>query len=400
MKRKKFLLCVFLISFMVLPLRIEAKTLNDFRNELQALKEKKANQEHEKALTENEISSVSKKIESVTNKISDSEKTIKKLGDEIEKLNEEGKQRELEIKEVMHFLQIANGESSYLEYIFGAKDITDFIYRSAISGQLVAYNDKLIAEYNETIKQNEKKQGELKTEITNLDKQQKELEVSLASLGDELNKMTDVSLSTDEEIAAAEKNIKMYEDLGCKDNEEISQCTSKVPYSGGFVRPLTSGRITSNYGWRCYTRNNGSYYCGNHNGIDIAGGGTDVYAAAPGTVGAILWEQSCGGNMIFIHHNIAGTYYTTAYFHTKNIRINVGDYVDQNTIIATMGGTPDTWWYDKCTTGGHLHFAVARGLYMKDYIYFSEYEARNVDPTSVVNFPPYGVWFSNRVTKY
>lgn len=385
---------------MIIPFKAEAKTLRDFRNELAALEKKKADQEAGKTLKRQEISDVNHKIEETTNTIKTHEETITKLTKEIDTLNEQAKARELEIKEVLHFLQIANGESAYLEYIFGAKDITDFIYRSAVSGQLVEYNDELIDEYNTTIKKNEQKQKDLKVELTNLDKKQKELEVSLSSLGKELNSMLDVSLSIDEEIAAAKKNIDMYEKLGCKEDQDVYSCTSKVPYSGNFVRPLISGRITSNYGWRCYTRNNGQYYCGMHNGVDLAGGDTRIYAAAPGTVGAILWQQSCGGNMIFIHHNVGGNYYTSAYFHTKNIRVQVGDYVDQNTIIATMGGDPSTWGYDKCTTGQHLHFAVATGLYMKDYMSFSTYESRNINPTSVVNFPGYGVWFSNRIQKY
>ena len=310
----------------------------------------------------------------------------------------------------MHFLQIANGESAYLEYIFGAKDITDFIYRSAISGQLVDYNDKLIEEYNETIKKNEEKQVELKGELKSLDNEQAELEKTLASLGSELNKMTDVSLTIDEEIKAATNNInnyqKEYDRLKCSETEEIDKCLAKdksgngiIPYYGGFVRPLTSGRITSNYGWRCYTLR-GKLTCGTHNGIDIAGGGTKVYAAAPGKVGQILWKQSCGGNEIFVHHNISGVKYTTAYFHVKNIKVKVGQIVDQNTVLADMGGTPDTWYYDSCSTGGHLHFAVAKGHYFKDYSTYSQYISKNVNPTSVVNFPGYGVWFSNRVTKY
>ncbi len=396
----KNLILISLILFLVVPFNANARTLRDFRNELASLEKKKADQDAGKALKQQEINDVNHKIEETTNTIKEHEATIANLTKEIEILNDQAKERELEIKEVLHFLQIADGENAYLEYIFGAKDITDFIYRSAVSGQLVSYNDKLIDEYNATIKKNEQKQKDLKAEMVSLDKKQQELEVSLTSLGKELNSMLDVSMTIDEEIAAAKKNIKMYEDLGCKDDEDINTCTSKVPYSGNFVRPLTSGRITSVYGWRCYTRNNGQYYCGYHNGIDLAGGNTNVYAAAPGTVGAIHWQQSCGGNMIFIHHNVGGNYYTTAYFHTKNIRVKVGDYVDQNTIIATMGGDSSTWWYDKCTTGQHLHFAVARGLYMKDYTSFSTYESRNINPTSVVNFPSPGVWFANRVQRY
>ena len=397
---KKKIIVSMLLLLVLIPLKVEAKTLRDLKNELAALKQKKADADYNKQKTQQELNNVNNNIEATTNKMKQNEENIEKLNKEIAELNEKAKQRELEIKEVMHFLQIANGENAYLEYIFGAKDITDFIYRSAISGQLVSYNDKLIDEYNETIKTNKKKQEDLKKELEDLAKKQEELSVSLSNLGKELQGMLDVSLSIDEEIVAQEKVINYYEKtLSCGLDENINLC-GKVPYSGSFVRPVLNGRITSVFGWRCYTRNNGQKYCGYHNGIDIAGGDTRIYAAAPGTVAAILPQQSCGGNMLFIHHNVGGNYYTTAYFHVKNINVRVGDYVDRNTIVATMGGGSDTWWYDKCTTGQHLHFAVATGLYMKEYTYWSTYTARNINPTSVVNFPAPYVWFSNRITRY
>ena len=174
MKRKTiFIIFLLLVSFL-LPIKTEAKTLRDLKNELAALKQKKANADYEKQKTEQEISNVSSNIEKTTNKIKESEETIEKLTNEIAELNEKAKQRELEIKEVMHFLQVSNGENAYLEYIFGAKDITDFIYRSAISEQLVSYNDKLIDEYNETIKNNKKKQEDLKQELITLNQKQEE----------------------------------------------------------------------------------------------------------------------------------------------------------------------------------------------------------------------------------
>ena len=104
--------------------------------------------------------------------------------------------------------------------------------------------------------------------------------------------------------------------------------------------------------------------------------------------------------MLFVNHNVGGVYYTTGYYHLKSINVKIGDYVDQNTVIAITGGDSSTWSYDTCSTGRHLHFAVATGLYMKDYLSWSAYQARNINPVTVVNFPGSGVWFSNRVTKY
>ncbi len=409
MKRRMMIFLIFLFVLLIIPLNAKAKTLRDMKNELTTLEQKKANADNEKKLTEQELNNVNRSIEETSRKITESENNIKRLNKEIEELNEKAKQRELEIKEVIHFLQISSGESAYLEYIFGAKDITDFIYRSAISEQLVSYNDKLIEEYNDTITKNKKKQGELKIEMQNLAKKQEELKVSLISLGSELNAMADVSMSIEEEINNLKKAINYYEkDLKCELDEDINSCGT-VPYSGNFIRPVLNGRITSVFGWRCYTRNNGQYYCGFHNGIDIAGGDTRIYAAAPGVVVGLesgpdyknaTGKYLCGGNKIYIIHNVGGHKYTTSYFHVKNIQVKVGDYVDQNTVIATMGGGPDTWWYDNCTTGQHLHFAVLTGHYLRDYSYYYQYEAHNINPTSIVNFPAPGVWFSNRVTRY
>jgi len=400
MRIKRLIILFFTFMILVNISNVEAKTLRDLKNELAALKQKKQNNEDEKKLTESELSDVNKSIEATANKITESENTIEKLNDEIIELTDLAEQKDLEIKEVMHFLQISNGESTYLEYIFGAKDITDFIYRSAISGQLVSYNEELIEEYNETIEKNKKKQEELKEEMETLAVKQEELKVDLEKLGSELAAISDVSMSIDEEIAAQEKAINYYEKtLGCKLDENINSC-GQVPYSGKFLRPVVSGRITSVFGYRCYTRNNGTRYCGYHNGIDIAGGDSKIYAAAPGTIASIQWRQSCGGNKVFIHHNVGGNYYTTGYYHLKSINVKVGDYVDQNTVIGIMGGGSDTWWYDTCTTGTHLHFSVATGLYLKDYLYWSAFESRNINPTSVVNFPAAYTWFSNRVYRY
>jgi len=378
-----------------------AKTLRDLKNELAAIKQKKSQNDAKKNLTKSEINSVNGNIDSIRNKISDSEKTIQNLTTEIQELTEGIQKKELEIKEIIHFLQVSNGENAYLEYIFGSKDITDFIYRSAVSGQLVSYNDNLITEYNDTIKKNKEKQEELKKIMVDLADKQKSLEVELAKLGDALKDLDSISVDINAEIAAQEKVVNYYEKtLGCKLDDNINNC-GKVPYSGKFIRPVQNGRITSRFGSRCYwNQTQGRNVCTYHYGIDISGGERNIYAAAPGTVANILWKQSCGGNMLMVHHNVGGVYYTTGYYHLKSINVKVGDYVDQNTVIGIMGGDSSTWSYDRCSTGAHLHFAVATGLYMKEYLSWSTYQSRNINPTTVVNFPAYGVWFSNRITRY
>ena len=76
---------------------------------------------------------------------------------EIEEYNEKIKEKSLETKELFQYLQIANGENAYLEYAFGAHDITDMIYRMSLVEQLTEYNDKMISELEEMIKANKKR---------------------------------------------------------------------------------------------------------------------------------------------------------------------------------------------------------------------------------------------------
>ena len=73
--------------------------------------------------------------------------------------------------------------------------------------------------------------------------------------------------------------------------------------------------------------------------------------------------------------------------------VKVGDVVSKDTQIGIMGGTPSE---DTCSTGPHLHFMLARGLYLIDYTSFNSHA---IDPRSVINFPT-GKRFTDRYTKY
>ncbi len=388
-----------LASFFINIPFASARTLKDLRNELAAMEKRKQSSDQNKQLTKEQISSTNKEINDITNKISENETTIKKLQIEIEELTEKAKEKDREIKQIMKFLQVSNGESAYLEYIFGATDLTDFIYRLAVSEQLVDYNNRLIKEYKETVESNAKKKEQLKNEQVSLANKQKDLAVKLAKLGNKLNEMTEVSLSIEEEIASQKKMIQYYAvTLKCEEDENIYAC-GNVPYSGKMIRPVLNGSVTSEFGYRCMDLN-GTWRCSMHNGIDIAGGDNRIYAVAPGVVVAINWKTNCGGTMLFVQHNINGSYYTTGYYHLRSVNVGIGDYVDQNKVIAIMGGDPSREWWDDCSTGQHLHLAVATGLYLSEYSEWSTFTARNINPRTVVNFPAKYAWFSNRTSKY
>ena len=398
---KKIFGYIFVFIFAVFAtFQVEAKTLKDLRDELKALEDKQTENNNKKQLTESEISKVNKRVGEITAEIEKSEKNIQELTEEVRELEEKRTGKENQIKDIISFIQITDSENAYLEYIFGAQDIESLILRSAISEQLIAYNDQLINEYNGTIIECNDKKTQLADAIEKLNKEQKNLEAELVTLGDQLNSVMDVGVGLDKEIDAQKKVIDFYANtMQCEEDQDINTC-GKIPYAGRMIRPINSGFITSYFGYRTdpITGKVNSF----HSGTDMAGD-TSVYSVAPGRVAGIYWKTDCGGNMLFINHNINGTTYTSGYYHLYQVYVGVGDYVDQNTQIGVTGGTSWLTPWDRCSTGRHLHLSIAHGLFFQDYLYYSTFTSKLINPPSVINFPQNGlkgVYWWDRTTEY
>lgn len=87
-----------------------------------------------------------------------------------------------------------------------------------------------------------------------------------------------------------------------------------------------------------------------HAGIDIkAALGSEIYAAAPGTVVYSGWIRSYG-QVIKIQH---GNGFITLYAHNQNNLVEVGEDVEAAQLIATVGRSGHA-------TGPHVHFEVRR----------------------------------------
>ena len=185
---KRFLyLFVALVFFFGFSVNVQAKTLKDLKNTLAELEKKKASNEKTKNLTKNEMNTINNRISNISSEITKSEKKIQELNDEIVDLEKKSEEKESEIKDVIAFLQVTNSNNAYLEYMFGAQSITDLIFRSAISEQLVSYNNDLIEEYTKTVKECNAKKEDLQVEIVNLDNEQTNLKSELVKLGDKLD---------------------------------------------------------------------------------------------------------------------------------------------------------------------------------------------------------------------
>ena len=173
------ILVIFCISF-----NVEAKTLKDLKNELAAYEKEMSSANYKKQLTKNEINNINERVKTIRTTIEKDQEDIKKTEGEIVVLEEKAEEKEAQIKDIVAFMQITNSESAYMEYVFGAKSMEDLILRSAVSEQMVAYNDDLIEDYNNTIVEYKAKNESLKKQITNLNNEQDNLKTELVSLSE------------------------------------------------------------------------------------------------------------------------------------------------------------------------------------------------------------------------
>lgn len=397
------LICTILIPSLIIPENVKAETLGDIKRKLAQLEKELQENTNQKQLTEAQINEAYQNIDNINANINQINADKVRILEEIEQLNENIVHKDKEIKEIINFVQVSNGESAYLEYAFGAKDFTDFIYRVAIAEQLTNYNEQLINDYNQMIEDNKKKQIELKNKETSLKQEQVKLQKELEKLGDQLKQIEGIGADKKEQIRLQKEAINLYENqLGCKDDEDIATCgRSVLPPGTAFYRPLMSGYVTSNYGNRCVQLPSG-WDCSGHNGLDFSTSGSNVpvYGVGTGIVVGITERSSCGGNMVYVNHIINGQTYTSVTAHLRRINVSMGQRVTKDTIIGIMGGDPSIEYWDGCSTGAHAHISIATGLYLTDYFNWNQFAASLFDPRAVINAPVVGGYFKDRITKY
>ncbi len=386
------------ISFVILPLEPQAKTastIRELREELAKLQSEKKANENEKASSKTEIKNKTaainnaySEIEVAKNKIEEAKIKIAESEEEIASLTEE-------TKELMALMQITSGENAYMDYISESGSMTDMIMRLSAVDQITDYNRGKLEKLEALIKENEQLKVDMANYQVELNNNIESYEKRINALDQRLAELDELADSIDDQIKNQKSLIDYYVNLGCKEDQNLQECVS-IANNAGWLKPLKKGKVSSLWGYRVHPVS-GTYKL--HNGIDLAGNseGTPVYAAAAGTVAAITKRSSCGGNKVYVHVYVKGQAYTTYYFHLLSINVNVGDKVSTDSIIGTVGGGSQTRSYDKCSTGAHLHFGVAKGFYLgggKDgYSSYSTMVSKSMNPPG---FPPKGSWFYNR----
>jgi murein DD-endopeptidase MepM/ murein hydrolase activator NlpD len=112
-------------------------------------------------------------------------------------------------------------------------------------------------------------------------------------------------------------------------------------------RMPVQARVSSAYGLR---QDPFTHQTRLHRGVDIAApAGMEVHVACAGVVVSAGYEQGYGNTVVVQHPGG----FETRYAHLNAMKVNVGDQVQVNGIVGTVGSTGRS-------TGPHLHFEVIR----------------------------------------
>lgn len=402
MKKYIFLTLIPVILMSIIPSSkaTSSKTLQELIDELNTKELQLKEISDEKNLTQEKLNEITSSIINVGLEINEVENKMIELNNKIEDNKIEIKKKEKQIKKLINLMQKNNGENIYLELLFGSSDLKDFIYRKQIIEQITAYNDKLIDDLNKMIEDSKELKIKLDDEKEALNEKNIELKKQQDELGLKVTMLDEDSRDVLEDLADAKKTINNYKKMGCLPTDSLESC-SQIPTDSDFLRPLTQGVITSGYGTRENPVSGGYQF---HAAVDIGGNptGTSVYATASGRVVLTSYvknpdvpNSSCGGNFVVIQHKIGNTYYASRYMHLSKIYVTENQTVTSNDIIGAVGGGET---YDRCSTGAHLDFSIAQGIYGKDFYLFRQ--PATINPFTLVNLPNEGIYFTSRYLRY
>lgn len=402
MKKYIFLTLIPVILMSIIPSSkaTSSKTLQELIDELNAKELQLKEISDEKNLTQEKLNEITSSIINVGLEINEVENKMIELNNKIEDNKIEIKKKEKQIKKLINLMQRNNGENIYLELLFGSSDLKDFIYRKQIIEQITAYNDKLVDDLNKMIEDSKELKIKLDDEKEALNEKNIELKKQQDELGLKVTMLDEDSRDVLEDLADAKKTINNYKKMGCLPTDSLESC-SQIPTDSDFLRPLTQGVITSGYGTRENPVSGGYQF---HAAVDIGGNptGTSVYATASGRVVLTSYvknpdvpNSSCGGNFVVIQHKIGNTYYASRYMHLSKIYVTENQTVTSNDIIGAVGGGEA---YDRCSTGAHLDFSIAQGIYGKDFYLFRQ--PSTINPFTLVNLPNEGIYFTSRYLRY
>ena len=239
------------------------------------------------------------------------------------------------------------GDAGTISVLLGSSSMTELLTNVEMMKRITESDSELIAALESQYGVVTEKKDELVELKAELESKQADLDAKKAALSDDMNTVASLKKKIEKNNAALEAQLDAMNAEADALKADILKLQSSGDYTGGVMGwpSRASKRITDVFGMRLHPVY-GIWKM--HTGIDIgAGGGTDILAAADGTI--IRTAYSSGyGNYVMIDH---GGGVVTLYAHSSKILVKVGDKVKRGDVIALVGTTG-------CSTGYHIHFEV------------------------------------------
>ena len=320
----------------------QAKT-NEASAKVESVSERLRQIQEELRVATAEYKEVKGQLDSVEDKISENTELLQKTEADLKVKNKKLQQRVRDI--------YINGQISYVDVLFGAKDFADLMTRMDVLKRIIKHDYDLIMKVRE-------EKATVENTRAQLEKDKAEAEVLVADAQAKKAKVEDKEseqqVLLDQAIYDRDTSERMYEEIMAASQEVANMIRrshmSSAGYSGapagagGMIWPI-SGPITSEFGWRTHPIFGTARF---HSGLDIGGDyGMPIYAAASGTVIYAGWISGYG-NAVIIDH---GGGVTTLYGHNDSLNVSEGENVAQGQVIAMCGSTGNS-------TGPHCHFEV------------------------------------------
>lgn len=350
------------------------KELNELKDQLKKAEDIVDDLENSKDNVRGKISELNKSMIAISNKITELENLLREKNEQIEETKEEladaqeTADKQYEDMKIRIQYMYENGQTSYMEQLLNAENLSDFLNSAEYINQIQQYDRQKLEEYKDTVAKIEAFELQLEEERTELESLKSDVEQEkayvatviakreneLATIKADLNEAMDEAEMLEAEVAAQEEVIAEIIRIMAEQQDKGEA------YTGGYVWPVPSSkRVTSDFGPRPSPKPGAS---SNHKGIDIgAPTGSDIVAVAPGKV-IISRYSSSAGYYISIDH---GGGLCTVYMHCSKLLADVGDVVEGGEVIAKVGSTG-------ISTGPHLHFGVSlNGTYVSPWGYIS-----------------------------
>ena len=340
------------------------KKQGELKDKINSAEKEKNDKLAKKRVIDNEISQLQIKIDNINSKINISNEKIAAKEVELQKAQDESaKQYDSYCSRAK--MLIERGSLTYLEILLKSESFSDLLTRLSIVKQIAKYDNNKLKELKKIEEQIAAVKKELEDEkgvLVDLKSQNDSQMASLKTKQSESQKLINSITSDINQYKAA---LAAQEKAEAAAREEIRRLTATTSQNrafvgGTFAWPSVSSYITSPYGTRVHPV---TKTVKTHTGIDIgASHGTNIYAAASGTVLVSGWNSGGYGNYVVIDH---GGGVTTLYAHCSALLVSSGQSVTKGQVIAKIGSTG-------MSTGPHLHFEVLKnGSHTNPMAYFN-----------------------------